>query len=77
VHYRIRVNGHLDARWAACFDPLSLTNESDGTTTIHGPIVDQAALHGVLQRLRDVAVPLLSVTQMNPTRPETPVIDPR
>jgi hypothetical protein len=77
VHYRIRVKGHLDARWTAWFDALSLTHDSDGTTTIHGPVVDQAALHGVLQRLRDVAVPLLSVTQVDPTHPDAPVIDPR
>lgn len=77
VQYEIRVKGHLDARWVAWFDALSLTNESDGTTTIHGPVVDQAALHGVLQRLRDVGVPLVSVTQVNPTHPDTPVIDPR
>jgi hypothetical protein len=77
VHYEIRVKGHLDARWAPWLDALSLTNESDGTTTIHGPVVDQAALHGVLQRLRDVAVPLISVTQVYPTHPDASVIDPR
>jgi hypothetical protein len=67
VHYEIRVKGHLDTRWAAWFDGLSLTNENDGTTAIEGPVADQAALHGLLQRLRDVGVPLLSVTQVNPT----------
>ena len=66
VPYEIRVKGHLDARWAAWFDGLSLTDESDGTTAIRGPLVDQAALHGVLQRLRDLGVPLVSVTQVNP-----------
>jgi hypothetical protein len=64
--YVIRVRGHLAPRWAAWFEGLSLRNESDGTTTIHGPVVDQAALHGVLQKLRDVGVPLLSVTQVTP-----------
>ena len=77
VQYEIRVKGHLHARWAACFDGLCLTNDSDGTTTIHGPVVDQAALHGLLQRLRDVGVPLLSVTQLTPASPDAPVIDPR
>ena len=48
--YEIRLKGHLDARWAAWFDGLSLTHESDGTTIIHGPVVDQAALHGLLQK---------------------------
>lgn len=77
VHYEIRVKGHLDARWAAWFDGLSLSNESEGTTTIHGPVVDQAALHGLLQRLRDVGVPLVSVTPVTPTHPDAPVVDPR
>jgi hypothetical protein len=77
VHYEIRVKGHLDARWEAWFDGLCLTNEIDGTTTIHGPVVDQAALHGVLQRLGDVGVPLLSVTQTNPDCPDAPIVDPR
>jgi hypothetical protein len=63
-HFEIRVTGHLDARWAAWFDGLTLTNDSDGTTIIHGPVADQAALHGVLQKLRDVALPLVSVTQL-------------
>ena len=63
--YEIRVTGHLGSRWAAWFDGLSLTNEDDGTTVISGSVVDQAALHGLLQKLRDIAVPLLSVTQVN------------
>jgi hypothetical protein len=63
--YNIRVKGHLDARWSAWFDGLSLTNESDGTTTIAGPVVDQAALHGLLQTLRDVGMPLISITQVS------------
>ena len=58
--------GHLDSRWAAWFDGLSLTREDDGTTVIHGPIVDQAALHGLLQKLRDIGVPLISLTQLRP-----------
>ena len=66
VQYEIRVKGHLDPRWAAWFDGLSLTTTDDGTTVIRGPIVDQAALHGVLQKLRDIGVPLISVTQLRP-----------
>jgi len=50
--YEIRLRGHLDSRWAAWFDGLSLTNESDGTTFIHGPVADQAALFGLLQKVR-------------------------
>jgi hypothetical protein len=64
--YEIRLQGHLDTRWAAWFDGLSLTNESDGTTRIHGAVADQAALHGLLQKVRDVGLPLVSVTQVEP-----------
>jgi len=64
--YEIRVKGRLDSRWAAWFDGLTLTAGTDGTTVIEGPIVDQAALHGLLQKLRDVGLPLISVTQMKP-----------
>jgi hypothetical protein len=75
--YEIRLKGHLDSRWAAWFDGLSLTNDSDGTTLIHGPVVDQAALHGLLQRVRDTGLPLVSVTQVEPDQPEAPATDPR
>lgn len=68
LQYEIRLQGHLDARWSPWFDGLSLTNESDGTTVISGPVVDQAALHGLLQKLRDVGMPLISVTQVRPHR---------
>jgi hypothetical protein len=64
--YEIRLKGHLDSRWAAWFDGLSLTNESDGTTVIYGLVADQAALHGLLQKVRDVGLPLVSVTQVDP-----------
>ena len=63
MQYEIRVQGHLDERWAAWFDGLSLTTEADGVTVIHGPVEDQAALHGLLQKLRDVGMPLISVTR--------------
>jgi hypothetical protein len=66
VQYEIRVKGHLDPRWAAWFDGLSLTPEVDGTTVLRGPIVDQAALHGVLQKLRDIGIPLIALTQLRP-----------
>ena len=66
VQYEIRVEGHLSARWEAWFDGLSLTRADDGTTVIRGPLVDQAALHGVLQKLRDIGVPLVSLSQLRP-----------
>ncbi len=55
--YEIRVKGHLDTRWAAWFDALTLTHSSDGTTVIHGPVADQAALHGLLQKYATWACP--------------------
>ena len=65
--YEIRLQGHLGSRWADWFDGLSLSNESDGTTVISGLVADQAALHGLLQKVRDLGVPLISVTQTNLT----------
>ena len=59
--YEIRLEGHLEDRWAAWFDGLSLSHESDGTTVLHGSVVDQAALHGLLQKVRDLGLPLVSV----------------
>ena len=75
--YEIRLKGHLDSRWAAWFDGLSLANESDGTTVIAGPVADQAALHGLLQKVRDVGIPLVSVAQIDPSEPDVPTITPR
>ena len=69
--YEIRVKGHLNSRWAAWFDGLSLSTESDGTTIIHAPVADQAALHGLLQKVRDVGLPLVSVTQLDSDQPES------
>ncbi|WP_284981709.1 DUF4386 domain-containing protein [Arthrobacter sp. efr-133-TYG-118] len=67
VEYEVRVKGHLDSRWAAWFEGLSLTNEHDGTTVIRTRNVDQAALHGLLQKLQDLALPLLAITQIGTT----------
>jgi hypothetical protein len=63
--YQIRLAGHLASRWAARFDGMTLITLADGTTLIEGPVVDQAALHGVLRTLRDIGLPLLSVTQVD------------
>ena len=62
--YEIRVNGHLEARWAAWFDGLNLTTEDDGVTLISGRVVDQAALHGLLAKLRDLGIPLVSLVRL-------------
>jgi len=78
VQYEIRVKGHLDARSAAWFDGLHVdATAEDGTTLIRGPIVDQAALHGVLQKVRDLGLPLVSVTQVDLDLPDASFADPR
>jgi hypothetical protein len=59
--YRLVVAGHLDDRWADRFGELSLARRDDGTTTLTGPVVDQAQLFGILARLRDIGVPLLGL----------------
>ena len=64
--YEIRIKGHLDNRWADRFEGLSFTHASDGTTILSGPIVDQAALYGLLRKVRDLGLPLLSVIQVEP-----------
>lgn len=64
MQYEIRVGGHLGTRWAAWFDGLAITSESDGSTVLRGSIVDQAALHGLLTKLRDVGIPLISLRQV-------------
>ena len=70
--YEIRVEGHLDTRWAAWFDGLALTHETDGTTVLHGEVVDQAALHGLLQKVRDLGLPLVSVRPADADQPDQP-----
>ena len=62
MQYEIRVEGHLGARWDAWFDGLSVATADDGTTVLRGSVIDQAALHGLLQKLRDVGIPLISLT---------------
>ena len=74
--YEVRLTGHLDARWAAWFDGLAVRHESDGTTVISGPIADQAALHGLLQRVRDLGIPLVSVTRSEPDQTNAPGPEP-
>ena len=61
IRYEIRIHGRLDARWTARFDGLSIHHEPDGTTVLSGPVSDQAALHGLLTRVRDLGLPLVSV----------------
>ena len=68
--YEIRVAGHLDDHWAATLADLTLIRLDDGTTSLTGPVVDQAQLHGVLARIRDLGVPLLTLRTLD--RADTP-----
>jgi hypothetical protein len=66
VHYEIRVRGVLDSGWSAWFDGLHVTSDQHGQTTIAGPVVDQAALHGLLTKIRDLGLELLEVRRTDP-----------
>ena len=74
--YEIRLKGHLDARWTDWFEDLSLTHASDGTTMLSGPVVDQAALYGLLRKVRDLGLPLVSVIQVEPKPADGPDVQP-
>lgn len=71
IIYQIRIKGHLGRQWADRFAELNITLEEDGTTLLTGPVVDQAALHGILRRIRDLGIPLLAVNAVgrNPSGP--------
>ena len=66
MHYEIRVRGVLDGGWSAWFDGLQVTSDDRGQTTIAGPVVDQAALHGLLAKVRDLGLELLEVRRTDP-----------
>ena len=68
--YQIRIKGHLGCQWTDWFGGLVITLEDNGETLLTGPVVDQAALHGLLRKVRDVAMPLLSVNRMKPGQAE-------
>lgn len=65
-YYEIRILGHLDNRWADWFEGLTMTLEDNGETRLAGLVVDQAALHGLLRKVRDLGMPLLSVNRIEP-----------
>ena len=64
--YEIRLKGHLEARWVKWFDGWTIKLEENGNTRLIGPVVDQAALYGLLKKVRDVGLPLLSVNSLEP-----------
>ena len=70
--YEIRIQGRLDDRWSTWLDDLVLSHTDDGTTFLRGPVADQAALHGLLHKLRDTGLPLVSVTSVAADRPAVP-----
>jgi hypothetical protein len=61
ARYTVRIRGHLDPMWSAWFDDLAIAQQADGTTTLTGPVIDQAALFGLLARLRDLGATLLAI----------------
>ena len=75
--YQIRIKGHLGRQWTDWFGGLTLTLEDNGETLLTGPVVDQAALHGVLRKVRDVGMPLLSVNRVTPGQAEAPDVKQR
>jgi len=74
--YEIRFGGHLHSRWDSWFDGLTVTGQSDGTTVVEGPVADQAALHGLLRKLHDLGLPLLSVAPTSNTPKNSTLLDP-
>ena len=71
VVYQIRLKGHLDSQWTDWFEGLTITLEEDGDTLLTGTVIDQAALHGLLKKVRDLGLSLLSINQVLPPEPAT------
>lgn len=67
--YEIRIQGHLDRRWAGWFEGMTITLDDNGETRLTGPVVDQAALHGLMRKVRDLGMPLLAVISIAPDAP--------
>jgi hypothetical protein len=70
--FQIRIQGHLSQQWQDWFEGLTLTLEEDGNTLLSGPIVDQSALHGILKKIRDLGIPLLSINSIGPNQSTSP-----
>ncbi len=73
--YEIRIKGRLDDRWADWFGGVKITLEANGNTLLIGPVVDQAALHGLLRKVRDLGMPLISVNQVDPKQANEPDVN--
>ena len=74
--YQIRIKGHLDRKWADWFSGLSITSQASGETLLTGPVLDQAALHGLLRKVRDVGLPLVAVIRIEPEQTDGPDVTP-
>ena len=74
--YQIRIKGHLDRKWADWFSGLSITLLDNGETLFTGPVLDQAALHGLLRKVRDVGLPLVAVIRIEPEQVDGPDVRP-
>jgi hypothetical protein len=72
--YQIRIKGHLGQRWTNWFEGLAITLEDNGDTLLTGPVVDQAALHGMLKKVRDLGMPLISVDPVKPCQGDSPEV---
>jgi hypothetical protein len=73
-HYEIRIKGHLANRWADWFEGMTITREDNGETLLIGTVIDQAALHGLLRKVRDLGLPLVSVIHVKPEPPDVPEV---
>jgi hypothetical protein len=72
--YEIRVKGHLDCQWTEWFGGLTITLEDNGDSLLTGPVIDQAAMHGLLKKVRDLGMPLISVNRLEPEQADAPDI---
>ena len=76
VVYQFRIKGHLGQQWMDWFEGMTIKLEEDGNTLLTGPVIDQAALHGLLKKVRDLGMPLLSVNSVELSQQDTPEIEP-
>jgi hypothetical protein len=76
IVYQIKIKGHLSSQWTEWFTGLTVTLEDNGNTLLTGPVIDQAALHGLLKKVRDLGIPLLSVNSIEPGPKNTTAFKP-